>query len=773
MEAKQTAESLLSEIIRECPKMFDETCGFMFQALGCAVFEEAAPANRYEYLARNIESGRSELIDRRRRPLRRTDEDELAILRKLKSLRVAGRGRIEVDGDTTLKVEKLRAVMYEVFREILPKYGYAVRGGQIELAERILAAIAGRGTLIAEAAVGLGKTIAYIIIAVLVKRGRLNEFWNTGYFPELSVVEWKRMPVLISTTSIALQTAIDNEVVPEISRILIENGVITTPLKSLLVKGKSHYVCEHNLHTQTRFEKKPQDQAILRSLSFDSSVIDLAEVDGLSPRIKRKICVPEKCHKNCPESETCRYRDFRDGVKGYSVDFLICNHNLLLADAKLRAEENKSVLPPYQMLVLDEAHEVLQAARSIFGTELEADAIGDITRTVLDLNFSPLTTEGTNDWRDIRDIAQRLAEKLYGQNKRLFKLEEADVRCDRHLRNIRNIISELTYALKKSYTLKSGLDEERKRSLLYGFEKLNKTLTALGSNRQNIRWFKQRDEANITLCSLPKNLSEIIHDCLWRRGIPTLFTSGTLSVGGDFSALKNSLGLNAVKRITETTQASPYDYRSNALLYISENVPFYRADGYEASLTDEVGRLIETAHGHTAVLFTSYEVMNAVYNNLGKRGLSTQYEFYKLERSTANAIDKFKASKNGVLFASGSFWEGVDVPGDALSMLIIVKLPFAVPDAVSEYERSQYEDMRSYLNEVLVPEMLIKLKQGFGRLIRTETDTGVVAILDCRANSRGAYRERVLAALPECDVTADLTKVADFFKAKKQPDYFM
>jgi ATP-dependent DNA helicase DinG len=145
---------------------------------------------------------------------------------------------------------------------------------------------------------------------------------------------------------------------------------------------------------------------------------------------------------------------------------------------------------------------------------------------------------------------------------------------------------------------------------------------------------------------------------------------------------------------------------------------------------------------------------------------------FKLERSTSNAIEKFKASGNGVLFASGALWEGIDIPGDSLSMLIIVKLPFQVPDPISEYEKSQYADFREYRDDVLIPEMLVKLKQGFGRLVRTETDTGVVALLDCRANLNGAYHSSVINALPDCCVTSDINDIAPFLKAVKSAEYW-
>ena len=145
---------------------------------------------------------------------------------------------------------------------------------------------------------------------------------------------------------------------------------------------------------------------------------------------------------------------------------------------------------------------------------------------------------------------------------------------------------------------------------------------------------------------------------------------------------------------------------------------------------------------------------------------------FRMDKGGLNAVERFKESGNGVLFSS-AMWEGIDIPGDALSMLIIAKLPFAVPGPVSEHERALYGSSGAYKNNAAVPEMLIKLKQGFGRLIRTESDSGAVAILDSRANTGGAYRRRVLSALPDCRVTAEISDVYSFFRAKKSPEYFM
>jgi ATP-dependent DNA helicase DinG len=216
-----------------------------------------------------------------------------------------------------------------------------------------------------------------------------------------------------------------------------------------------------------------------------------------------------------------------------------------------------------------------------------------------------------------------------------------------------------------------------------------------------------------------------------------------------------------------------YDHERNCRLYIPENMPFpdQSKKSYLSALTDEIERLINISHGHTAVLFTSYYVMDRVYGELAKRGLP--FTLFKLERSTSAAIEQFKKSGNGVLFASGSLWQGIDIPGDLLSTLIIAKLPFQQPDAISEYERTRYPDFSAYLKNVIIPEMLIKLKQGFGRLLRSESDTGIVAILDSRVNSRGRYRSAALNSLPVCPVADSTLAIDSYLRSVKPPEYYI
>ena len=179
---------------------------------------------------------------------------------------------------------------------------------------------------------------------------------------------------------------------------------------------------------------------------------------------------------------------------------------------------------------------------------------------------------------------------------------------------------------------------------------------------------------------------------------------------------------------------------------------------------------METTHGHTLVLFTSYSLMGAVYNQLKKQ---LSFPLMVVWRHTQDIIHQFKQAQNAVLFAAGSCWEGVDFPGDMVSSLIIVRLPFPVPDPISEAEREQYPTLQDYIREVIIPDMQVKLRQGFGRAIRTETDTCVVSILDHRAAPEERYHRAVLETLPPLHIARKIEDVEDFILTKKSPDYFM
>ncbi|GHU35310.1 hypothetical protein FACS1894105_03760 [Clostridia bacterium] len=865
-------------------------------ALGCVIFEHHTDKG-FIYTAINLTSLKKKIMSRRIHPLDRNGVE--ALVEKLSHTGIARAGILEADrpAGEQISVEKTEEITNAVFHNILPEYGYNVRAEQVSLANHLLQSINNHSVTLAEAETGTGKTLAYLVPAIIAKRGRLNDFRNMSIYPDMQYSEMPKMPIVIATSSIALQQALLTEYIPELSRILLERGIIKTPLTAILRKGREHYICERRLRAYLPTVSDKVVSFKLNSLLLSSGDGDLAEVTNLDNNIKNNISVSGRCFNDCPHRESCRYLDFVKRTKSNDIDIQVSNHNYILADTKLRADSRKPLIPNYQMLIIDEAHKFLSAARSMYGSEFSNTPAPDMLNSINDLVFS---REG------LQSRAKPAAKKLSDESVKLFREliasaksnantdEETDrfnvnisAETSRHLINIREISGRLILILrdeavflkarellqwvKKKYcadispinlrsvfraitadcgnrhdqdkAIHAQMDNlckmicqlsavrlladaekfrrhEKERSLIpdrqivreessavfddisakahsmlpiekssgRSAEKIIRLIRTLEQILEQADEFTRRNElicwletdvnmnrpGEINLCAIPKNLNDRLFTDQWSKAIPVILTSGTLSANGDFSHIKRTLGLDRLEtRLTETSKPSLFCHRENALLYISETVPFpdrQNAD-YITSAANETERLIRAAHGHTAVLFTSYKVMDMVWERLAKRKMP--FPMFRLGKGDVNAIERFKKSGNGVLFASGALWEGIDIPGDILSMLVIVKLPFAIPDPIGEYERTLFKDMTEYKNCVIVPEMLIKLKQGFGRLIRNENDTGVVAILDCRVNGNGAYRRRVLDALPDCRVTDNIFEVERFIIEKKSPEYFL
>lgn len=755
----------------------------LFIAYGCALVEHQTASGMYVYTAINLKTGKKEILSRRKLALNENYFDSMAF--KINKSSIRGNSRFTIDkkpGENANSSTLIKTANY-IFTEILPQYGYAIRDKQIKLAEHIFGVIRRRGISLAESEVGTGKTHAYLIAAVLAKRGRLNDFWLRGHYVNQSWAESAYMPVVVSTSSIALQEAIVTNYIPELSQILLQFGIINTPLTAVVRKGKEHYICEERLQRYYK-DANPFTKKLLAPFLDKSASFDLTGADTLSQHIKRSICVRDKCEKNCMHNEECRYHQYLNKVNDPVIDFQITNHNYFLADKLHRVNGRKPLLPNYQLVIIDEAHKFLTAARSMYGLVLTDTELPELAQKV-----HTYTMDKSNNDINIHNLSEMMEE----QSKNLFKrlednIPESDEEYDAerfpavmddeinyHLKSIAGIAVDIAEASTGNRV--QTFYKERRDKTIWRLNLIGERVSALGEQNKLIYWLENRTEGEVqsqALCAVPKDLNKRLFRDLWSNGIPIILTSGTLSASGDFTRSKETLGLchMSTLRLFETSMPSPFDYKHNVLLYISKNTPLpdNKDKLYIAAVAEEVGKLVRASHGHAAVLFTSYNVMGQVHSILKDSGLP--FPLFRLERGGTHAIEQFKKSGNGVLLASGALWDGIDISGDALSMLIIVRLPFAVPDPISEYERTLFGSLKDYINSVIVPEMLVKLKQGFGRLIRTETDTGVVALLDFRIWDGRAYRSKFLRSLPNCKITSDVAEVTSFIQLKKPPTYF-
>lgn len=629
--------------------------------------------------------------------------------------------------------QKAHSMIDHIFKDLFPAQGMTERSEQIKLSHRMLDTMLDGGIALCDAGTGIGKTYAYLTAAAAASR----------FGACLS-----HRPIIISTSSIALQNAVQTEYLPLLSCTLLADGQIDKPLLSVIRKGKGHYVCDERLSKRLRqvnFQKKdPAAADALRSLK---DTLDMDKVPHLSGYDRERVCVPQFC--DC-DHQDCRYRRFLKRCDDDRHVFQICNHNLLLADAIHRSQGRRAILPEHGIIIVDEAHKLPEAAREMFGMTLTA---GDIQSMIRQLRAERYLLAADV----LTDTAGPLLRKLTAPR------EESEP-LDAYL-HLLTIPSRSLPIIEKQ--VGNLLTVQGRRQL----ETLRGAVSLFSDPQSNmILYTAEDDDGGTMLCATVSNLTEQMRRILWRPEHAFVLASGTLAVGDDFHRFRSQAGLLDGRRVTESVSLSPFDYRRNCLLYLPQLPPSQRSETYYDELAEEITALIRAAWGHALVLFTSYAAMSAVKDRLRERELS--FPLFTLGRNAMHMTEQFRQTPGAVLLATGSAWEGFDFPGDCVSLLVIPRLPFAYPDALKEKERENYPSLRQFIQNVAVPEMQIKLRQGFGRAIRTETDTCVIAILDERASHGRRYYAAMRDALPDMRTTSSLRAVTKFLRELKPESYF-
>ncbi len=690
--------------------------------------------------------------------------------------------------------EQAHGEIERIFRILLPQNGLAVREEQITLCHAMLDTLLQNNIALCDAGVGIGKTYAYLTACILLKK-----FAPHG--PAGS------QPVVVSTSSVALQDAIIGEYIPFLSRIFLENRIIQKPIRAMVRKGKERFVCDvrlsQRLEAVKNKEKNAQQMKALLSLRTH---YDLDTVTGLSGFDRRQVCIPKVCEKTCPLRNICRYHQYLKEARSAEIFVQICNHNYLLADAAHRLQGLRPLLNDYRALVIDEAHKLPDAARQMYGQSLSAEDLRELCDLLakekyilaahrLKEKFTALlgamcrgelleeaqrtafilTPDREVALRDCLSILRQLQKQLAPHLPRwlLYRLGTTEQALNLFFTGNRRYILYIQYDRDVLRQLQKQLAPHLPRWLLY---RLGTTEQALNlfftGNRRYILYIQYDRDGSPSLCAASREMPEQLRRALWLKSIPAILTSGTLMAGGSFERTKKVMGLSENNQLENFIAVSPFNYEENCILYIPNDLPKTQMGSEKETkcLAEQICRLVEATHGHTLVLFTSYSLMGAVYNQVKDR---LSFPLMEVWRHSQDVIHRFKQTSNAVLFAAGFCWEGVDFPGDMVSSLILVRLPFPVPDPLSEAEREQYPTLQDYIKMVVIPDMQVKLRQGFGRAIRTETDTCVVSILDYRAAPGQRYHQAVLETLPNLRLTRKIEDVEDFIRAKKSPDYFM
>jgi len=615
---------------------------------------------------------------------------------------------------------------------------YEYRAAQLEMAELVHDAFETHHHAIVEAGTGTGKTLAYLIPAICSGRR-----------------------VVISTTTKSLQEQLFQKDVPFLQKHFAPN------LKVAVMKGRSNFLCIAKLN-------ETQDQALLKGMEevdYFRQIKDWTKLTETGDRAeltflpddselwgrldaRRDTCTGQKC----PSFNPCFVTGMHQRAK--EADLIIVNHHLFFADLALKQDDFGSILPEYSAVVFDEAHEMEDVASEYFGRQISNFRFEELARdTDQTLRLLHMGTPSLlRKTQRIRERNRSFFELFPPREGRFsFSRREREAFLEQNRETYDALVSALK-SLETELAAQINKPEELTRMARRSFE-LRQELTFLfESNEKNFVYWYERRSKGVFLTATPIDVSQILRERLFEKFDTVILTSATLTVGGRFDYIRQRLGLDHAK---ERTLPQEFDYPKQAMLYLPRKMPDVRDAGFSSKAADEIVQMLEHSQGRAFCLFTSYSQMNELYERVRSR-----VSFPLLLQGTAPRsalLERFKNTEAAVLFATASFWQGVDVPGEQLSCVIVDRLPFAVPSdpIVAARVQALQEDGRNAFAEFQVPQAVLSLKQGFGRLIRTKTDRGVLALLDTRIQ-RMPYGKIFLESLPRYRVTQELTDVARF-----------
>jgi ATP-dependent DNA helicase DinG len=632
---------------------------------------------------------------------------------------------------------------------------YEPRDGQVEMAGRVADVFERGGVLLAEAGTGTGKTLAYLIPAIL-----------------------SRQRVLVSTGTKNLQEQIYFKDIPALRQAL------DVPFTATYMKGRANYLCLHRLDQLTDGNNPLSHDVflpIVREWSTRTETGDRAELEDLPedlPFWSEVAATAETClGTECPRYDECFVTRMRQ--RAAASDVVIVNHHLLCADAAVRQNAYGEVIPSCNLAVVDEAHQLEDVATQYFGVSISNYRLEDYARDVERFIRSGAVTD-----RSAQDNVQKGVDRLRDRARAFFaelafahrthdrpRGEERIRATDASLAHTREVAAYLTGALDLlesdlALLQKPQSSDGEAASPLDGLALSRRAAELRDELRFLLRasepayvYFVEFRGKGLFLRASPIDVSAIIRELLLDRMRGTVLTSATLTIDGTFEYLRGRLGIGHAE---EVRLPSEFDYTSQALLYLPARMPDPRSQDFSLAAGREVVELLKRSRGRAFVLFTSYASMRSV-QAIAEMAL----DFPMLVQGTAprsQLLRQFRDTPNCVLFATASFWQGVDVVGEALSCVIVDKLPFASP--ADPITAARIDAVRARggepFGEYQVPLAILALQQGLGRLIRHRKDRGVLAVLDPRLKTMG-YGRRFIASVPPAPVVHNLDAVEAFF----------
>jgi ATP-dependent DNA helicase DinG len=617
--------------------------------------------------------------------------------------------------------------------------GFRLRAGQLEMSEAIGEAIENTAVLVAEAGTGTGKTFAYLVPALLAG-GK----------------------VIVSTGTKTLQDQLFDRDLPAVRAALASGATVA------LLKGRANYVCLYRLRRaarEGRFATRDEPGQIRKIERFAAVTTtgdraDLADVPEDAPAWAHATSTRENClGQGCPDYKECFVMRARKNA--LAADVVVVNHHLFFADLVLREEGIAELLPACNTVIFDEAHQLPETARMFFGEALSSAQLVELARDVrLELRAaggaSPeldrVAARLDKAARDLRLAFGEAGVRLgWSQALRLQGFSDA-------LAKLNSALQLLEQALAAQEGRAEGLDvcARRASAARHLLVRLRETEVSA-----EVRWVEVFSHA-VQLHATPLSSAELFRRQMTDHPRAWIFTSATLAVGEDFGHFTRELG---VPDAATRRWASPFDFPRQALLYVPKALPEPGEAGFTEAVIDAALPVLRASEGRAFLLFTTLRALRRAHQIL--EGKIDYPLLVQGTGSRSQLLSRFRALGNAVLLGSQSFWEGVDVRGEALSLVMIDKLPFAPPD--DPVLAARIEGVRSTggnpFNELQLPQAVLQLKQGAGRLIRDEADRGVLMLCDPRLVTK-PYGRRILQSLPPMALTRELSAVERFFAAR-------
>lgn len=617
---------------------------------------------------------------------------------------------------------------------------YQRRPEQEDMAQKIFSAIAEGSDLVCEAGTGTGKTVAYLVPALLSKQ-----------------------KVIVSTGTRHLQDQLYQKDLPLVL------DALQSPATTMVLKGRSNYLCLQHLDLaindtkDLNYQNMSDLQEVVQwsSATRTGDINELGMIEENSVIRSRITSTTENClGQSCPDFDDCFV--FKNRKAALESDLVITNHHLLLSDMGLREKGFGEVLPLADVIVFDEAHQLPELASTYFSQTIS-------TRQLLELcgDIKTADREEAGDMPDLAAILARFEKQIrdvrlvFGRNDQRLNWSEVweksllSTELPKMLTAYQAVIDLLDTANGRGKLLDNCW--QRAKSHYNYIDNYIET-----NNENSIRWIEVRGH-HLYLNQTPVNISETFQQRLATYNATSVFTSASLAINDDFNYYSRQLGLEECQ---SKVWNSPFDYQTQTALYVPLDLPEPNRQEFFDAFIDRTIELLSFSEGHAFVLFTSHLALKKSAEILSRE---INYPiFIQGNAPRSELLNQFRQTKHAVLLGTSSFWEGVDVKGDALSLVIIDKLPFASPDdPVLQARLNHFSKQGSNpFMDHQVPQAAITLKQGVGRLIRDVSDRGVCVICDKRLIHK-AYGKRIIKALPAMPITHEIQEVKSFFKNSK------